>query len=283
MMNQHFLYERKISIATMHHKEKIIAPLFSNAFQSVCSVPENFNTDVFGTFSGEIERNLDPISTAKQKCLKAMEISGMDVAIASEGSFGVHPTLFFAHADTEIVLLLDKKNNLEIIAQEISTQTNFSGSVINNYSDLESFAESVQFPSHAIILRKSADAKEDVFKGITSYKNLELTYNLLMNKYKSVYAETDMRAMYNPTRQLVISKAVEKLIEKINSLCPVCKTPGYSVKNIITGLPCELCNTPTNSTLSHQYVCSVCQHIENKMHPNNKFYEEPMFCDRCNP
>jgi hypothetical protein len=42
-------------IATMHGKEKVIAPLLVKALGVKIIVPENFDTDLYGTFSGEIE------------------------------------------------------------------------------------------------------------------------------------------------------------------------------------------------------------------------------------
>jgi hypothetical protein len=53
----------------------------------ICFVNENFDTDLLGTFTGEIERKLDPIATARQKCLLAMKLSNCDLGVASEGSF----------------------------------------------------------------------------------------------------------------------------------------------------------------------------------------------------
>jgi hypothetical protein len=86
---------RSLVIATKHEKEKVITPLLEEALGVVCFIPEGFDTDTLGTFTGEIERKLDPISTARQKCLMAMKVSNCDLGIASEGSFGPHPSLFF--------------------------------------------------------------------------------------------------------------------------------------------------------------------------------------------
>ena len=59
-----------------------------------------------------------------------MELANCDLAVASEGSFGPHPTIYFVHADDEFLLFIDKKNDLEIIVRELSTVTNFNGSEI---------------------------------------------------------------------------------------------------------------------------------------------------------
>ena len=92
---------RKLVIATKHKKEQVIAPLLENALGAKCIVPEGFDTDTFGTFSGEKERADDPVITARIKCLKAMELTGATLGVASEGSFGPHPSLFFINADEE--------------------------------------------------------------------------------------------------------------------------------------------------------------------------------------
>jgi hypothetical protein len=48
-------------------------------------------------------------------------------------------------------------------------------------------------------------------------------------KSLTTYVETDMRAMYNPSRMTVIQNATKKLVEKINSCCPNCNIPGFGI------------------------------------------------------
>ena len=195
---------RLLIIATKHEKEKIIGPLLENSIGVISFVDPNFDTDMLGTFSGEVERELDPIATARKKCLLAMELSNCDLGIASEGSFGPHPSLFFVSADDEFLIFIDKKNDLEIIVRELSTETNFNGNKIKNEKELLDFANLVKFPSHALILRKSKTDTTNIFKGITNLEDLKKSFHLMFNKFKEVYAEADMRAMHNPSRMLVI-------------------------------------------------------------------------------
>ncbi|MEN9977663.1 MAG: hypothetical protein RLZZ569_288, partial [Bacteroidota bacterium] len=63
---------RKLIIATKHQKEKIIAPIMEEALEVNALLVENFDTDVFGTFSGEIKRLDDALSTARNKCNRAL-------------------------------------------------------------------------------------------------------------------------------------------------------------------------------------------------------------------
>lgn len=274
---------RNLLIATKHDKEKVITPLLEKNLGVKCFVPDNFDTDVLGTFTGEVDRKDDPITTARKKALLAMELFNCDLAVASEGSFGSHPTIFFAHADDEIILLIDKKNNLEIIARELSLKTNFNGKEINTEKALIDFAKRVKFPSHGLIIRKSKDENSNIVKGITNWKDLLAIFNQYKETYGVAYVETDMRAMYNPTRMMVIKKATKKLLNKIKSCCPQCKTPGFGVTSAKEGLPCNLCGSATRSTLSYIYTCAHCTFTKEVMYPNKKYHEEPTYCDNCNP
>jgi hypothetical protein len=274
---------RKLVIATKHEKERVIAPILAKELGVKCFVVPNLDTDELGTFTGEIERKEDPIATAKKKCLMAMELTNCDMAIASEGSFGSHPSIFFAHADDEFLFFIDKKNNLEIVARELSLDTNFSGAVIQSKQELDEFAERVKFPSHALIARKSIDHFVEIEKGINDWGKLVEVYNHFIELYGTVYIETDMRAMYNPTRMKVIESAAIKLANKINSCCPNCDTPGFGVTDAKRGLPCEWCRFPTRSTLSHIYTCQKCSYEKEEMYPNQKESEDPTYCDNCNP
>lgn len=274
---------RKLLIATKHQKEKVIAPILKKELGVICFIDETFDTDTLGTFTGEVERELDPISTVREKCLNAMQMNDCELGIASEGSFGPHPSLFFVSADDEFLIFIDKKNNLEIIARELSTETNFNGKELKTENELLDFANSIGFPAHGLILRKTKDDVSEIHKGITDLEFLKTTFNHLHSKYHSVYAETDMRAMYNPTRMKVIKKAAKKLVKKIKSACPECQTPGFGITQAKKGLECNLCGSPTNSTLSYIYQCLHCKYTKEDMYPNKKKTEDPMYCDYCNP
>lgn len=274
---------RAIVIATMHKKESVIAPLLEDSFNLKCIVPSEFDSDSLGTFSGEIERKSDPLSTLRQKCLIALKTSNTDLAIASEGSFGAHPSLFFAQANDELVMLLDTKNKIEIVARELSTETNFAAQTIKNEAELIEFAERVQFPSHGIIIRTDKKDYSKIYKGITNWEDLKFHFEQIKKENGTAYVETDMRALFNPTRMKNIQKATQKLIVKMKSCCPKCQTPGFGISEAIPGLPCEWCGKPTASVLKYCLTCKKCSHLEEKMYPNNKTVESPEFCDYCNP
>jgi hypothetical protein len=274
---------RKLVVATKHRKETVIAPILEKELGVICFVDETFDTDTLGTFTGDVERKLDPISAAREKCLQAIMINDCELGIASEGSFGPHPSMFFVSADEEVLIFIDKKNNLEIIAREISIETNYNGKELKTENDLIDFSKSIGFPAHGLILRKSKDDMSEIHKGIADLEILKATFRNLHHKYRSVYAETDMRALYNPTRMKVIKKAAEKLVEKIKSACPSCQMRGFWITQAKKGLKCSLCGLPTNSTLSYIYQCQHCNFTREDLYPNKKKSEDPMYCNYCNP
>ena len=274
---------RNLLIATKHKKETVIAPLFEKEFGIHCFISTVFDTDTLGTFSGEIARKEDALTTLRTKAILAAKANNCDLVIASEGSFGSHPTVFFAHANEELIMLKDFKNDIEIIVRELSIETNFNGQIINNQSELLEFANKVSFPSHAIILKPSEKNYSKISKGIVSKEALLEDYHKIQKEFGTVYAETDMRALFNPTRIKVIEKATQKLVEKIKSLCPDCETPGFDIIDAKPGLPCENCNLPTRSTLSYLYECKKCKYQYEKMFPRGTQFEDPTYCDNCNP
>lgn len=272
---------RQLCIATMHQKEQVIAPILNSILGVTCFVPQELNTDQFGTFSGEIERSLSPLNAARAKCDLAHQITGCNLIVANEGSFGPHPNLFFIPANEELMLLRDYKNNLSIWTSLLSTETNFNSLEISNTNQLGDFAKSIGFPEHGMILlsvdrtqiRKDFKTLEEANRALT-----ELTKGL-----GRCIAETDMRAMNNPTRMKVIEALTHKLANKIKSTCPSCNTPGFDVIRVNPGLPCMVCKTATSSIRSIVNGCLSCTYEEVIHYPNSKQEEDPMYCNYCNP
>lgn len=274
---------RKLLIATKHAKEQVMAPLLESALGVQCYTNPAFDTDALGTFSGEIERADDPLTTARRKCLLALEASHGDLGVASEGSFGPHPASAFLLADEEFVMLIDRKNNLEITVREISLDTNFNARLVASEEELMAFATAALFPSHGLLLRRAKNDYTGLVKGITDPEQLRQVFRELQSRYRTAYVETDMRAMYNPTRMAVIEKATAALLAKVASVCPRCATPGFGITDAKRGLECRLCGSPTNSVRSYVYVCSHCGFAQEEVHPHGKTTEDPMYCDFCNP
>ena len=271
-----FFRGRKVLIATRHGKEKVIAPVLVELGMVPIQLSD-FDTDQFGTFTGEVERQQDALATARLKIKEALRISGETLGIASEGSFGAHPQIGLIPADEEWLILIDTFNELEIFASHLSTHTNYSQQEVSSWGEVKMFADQIGFPVHAVILRSATSIQ----KGITTWEVLQKnSEELLLTGAISI--ETDMRAMFNPTRMEVIAKTAKLLAEKINAICPACHFPGFGVTQRIAGLPCHLCNRPTSLTLKLVKTCQHCSNQSEVLSPEGESCD-PMYCNYCNP
>ncbi len=275
---------RALVVATRHGKEAVIGPVLEAALGvRVVPAPATLDTDALGTFSGEVPRLLDPLAAAREKCARALALTGLDLAVASEGSFGPHPVLGFVAADEEWLVLIDTRNALEISVREISLATNFAAWAVASEAELRAFAEQIGFPAHGLILRPAASAPTDLHKGLTTWPALLTAFQELRRRHDQVWAETDMRAHLNPSRQRVIEAAARTLAQRAATLCPTCATPGFGPTRAIRGLPCGLCGAPTRLVRAHISTCLRCPHEVETQHPNGVASADPGQCDYCNP
>jgi hypothetical protein len=271
----------------MHQKEQAIAPILQPPLGISITVPESFDTDTFGTFTREIVRPGDQRETARLKALKAMEITGETLAIASEGSFVPHPSLPMLPCDRELVVLIDTVHDLEVVGECVSTETNFSYASVSNFDEAKAFATKAGFPDHGLIVMVSQTTMncDDRIKGIRDLNQLSeaVEFALARSTTGKIHIETDMRAMHNPTRMKAIATATKDLLQKILLQCPNCFTPGFSLVDYRSGLPCDWCGSPTDSTLAHLYQCKKCDFRKEELYPNGIQVCDPMYCQFCNP
>ncbi|NJK28340.1 MAG: hypothetical protein HC925_07555, partial [Coleofasciculaceae cyanobacterium SM2_3_26] len=85
-MGHSYFENRVAAIATMHQKERAIAPIVEPALGIKTMVPPQFDTDAFGTFTRDVDRAGSQVDAARRKAQKALEVTGHTLAIASEGS-----------------------------------------------------------------------------------------------------------------------------------------------------------------------------------------------------
>lgn len=286
-MNENPLFINRVGVlATKHHKEKVIAPILEELGIQVI-VPHNFDTDLFGTFTREVERAGNQIAAARLKAEKALTVTGETLGFASEGTFSPHPAVPFVACNKEVVILLDTANELEIVGQEFSTETNYSHKVIKSVPEADAFADQVGFPEHGlvVIIDPSSKNNAEIIKGITSKEQLWEAVTFALNKSPDgkAHIETDMRALYNPTRMKNIAKATHDLIRKINNLCPKCSCPGFDLIARKKGLRCACCNLPTELILALIYKCKKCDFTQEILFPDKLEKSDPSQCIYCNP
>jgi hypothetical protein len=276
---------RQAILATMHRKEQVIAPLFEQALGLTVRVIPHLDTDTFGTFTREVPRPGTQIEAARLKAQRALELTGTSLAIASEGTFFPDPMLPWGGCDREIVILLDREQDFEIVAEVTSRNTNYAQQTVATVEAALAFAERVGFPEHGLVVMEQAkqSPKQALFKGITAKAELIEAVQTLLNQQGTAHLETDMRALYNPTRMQVIAQATQRLIQKLQQPCPRCGYPGFDVVKHLPGLPCSWCRRPTSLIQQEVHQCMQCDYSETKMPPHGLTDADPAHCPNCNP
>jgi hypothetical protein len=272
----------KILLATKHKKEDAIRKPFSDAFGALIDVPDDYDTDKFGTFSGEVQRTLPPKDVVMKKAQDAMHHYNYDYVIASEGSFGPHPLYYFAPANIELMIFIDRIRNISVLETEISLETNHSHQDINCNDDYSDFLSKIKFGSHGLIIKS---VKNDVIlaKGVTQKQELELLLKKNFAIYNELRLETDMRAMMNPTRMKVIHRVAEKLVKRLQSICPSCRLPGFGKLTVCGNLKCEICDSKTELYEFKILNCIQCDYVERKERDDGLTKSQPTYCYFCNP
>ncbi len=284
-MLQSWFGNRPVILATMHHKEQAIAPLFAQALGLSVKVAPHFDTDAFGTFTREIPRPGTQIETARQKVQTVLEQTGDSLGIASEGAFFPDPLLPWGACDREILLLLDREHNLEIVAEVVSRNTNYAQQTVKTVEAALDFAQQAGFPTHGLVVMEQAQQspKQAVLKGITTEADLIPAVEHLLQQQGSAHVETDMRALYNPTRMQVIAEVTQRLIQKLQQTCPSCACPGFDVVEQVPGLPCGWCQRPTSLIWQEVHQCVQCGYRETKVPAHGLTTADPGHCPTCNP
>jgi hypothetical protein len=156
--------------------------------------------------------------------------------------------------------------------------------MVKTPQELERFAKEAGFPEHHLVLRPEHPEHPDMDKGIHDLATLLKAFHLAQAKSANgvVFAENDLRAFCNPTRQKLILKTTGELIQKLLSACPSCDSPGYWLSQQIPGLPCRACGSLTRLPKAEIWGCKKCGH-EAQRAVNAQPWADPARCDFCNP
>ncbi len=279
---------RTLCIATMHGKERVIAPRLEARLGVRCVLPpdDSFDSDRFGTFSGDVPRNGTPHEVARRKAGAAMDVADTDLAVASEGSFGPHPEVFLAAMGAELVLLVDRARELEILGEDFTTETNFAKRECASLDSAREFADRIGFPEHALVLT-AGDPPQRVWRGIGSADDLTRAVGEARAEAERHetpwFISSDMRADRNPTRMRAIDRAATELATRAATPCPGCALPGFGRVDVVRGLPCQFCGAPTRLVRAIVHGCARCSAREEHPRDDGRVDIDPGNCPVCNP
>jgi hypothetical protein len=274
------LQGRSIALLTRHGKGELVAPALAALGLSL-QVTDAFDTDQLGTFSGEVERTLGPLDCARRKARLACELTGLDLGLGSEGSFGGGPAPGLVNWDEELLVLWDRNSGQEIVARA-SGPVSVAALAWGSPEELQT-RMAVFDSGQAWILRHS----DGVSKGLRGVA--DVLRALAGNpQHPGVSAgagkltiEPDLRAMHCPERQAYIRQAAEQLAQRLQSLCPCCEAANFWPDALEPGLPCAGCAQPTPLPLATIRRCPVCGHEHRE--PDPRTVADPQYCAWCNP
>jgi hypothetical protein len=282
---------RRVGLATCHGKERVLARPFHSALGLNVVVASGFDTDRLGTFSGERPRPADAPETCRRKAEAGMAHTGLDLGLASEGSFGPHPAFPWLAVNSEWLTFVDRCAGLVITEALVAPRTNFDRKVVAVTDGIDAWLARVGFPSHALIARphgidpSAAAASGLLFKGIGEPAALARALHRCAGATSEglVLLETDMRAHRNPTRLRAIRTLAFQLVRRIASSCPACGAPGWGLIETVPGLPCGWCGGPTARIRAEIHGCAACHHRQEFPRQDRRRTADPGDCPRCNP
>lgn len=286
---------RAVVLATMHSKEQAVAPAFEEHLRVSLTVPQGLDTDLLGTFTGEVARVGTMLETAVAKAHAGMDLTGIALSIASEGSFGPHPLVPFVAGGIELMVFVDRERGIIVHETLVSRSTNFAHYVVANGSagsldePARLFLDQVGFPAHAVIVRphggSTGNTGPALAKGIRDPARLHACIALAASVSNDGHAriETDMRAHMNPTRMTELALVAERLARRLATPCPSCSAPGWGQVDVITGLPCEDCGAFTDLVAAEVFGCAACSHRAEVARYGVGRFASAARCPECNP
>lgn len=272
---------KKVFLATKHSKGRAISPEFQSILDM--QVEEIYvDTDLLGTFSGEIERKGSARETVLAKARMAIAETGNPYALASEGSIGADPFIPFINSDFELLAFVDDNLGFEIVESIRSAEIVAVTIKVTPESDLSEFLRKADFPNHRLIIKTAESPTTFSVKGIGDLQTLEESLREGFGKYPELIVESDLRAHYSPSRMANIALAARKLALRLSNCCPECQTPGWGIVSYSKGLACSDCGEVSEDALKSEVLgCAKCSFKTQGVILAEEI--DPSRCNYCNP
>ncbi|HET6498064.1 MAG TPA: DUF6671 family protein [Coriobacteriia bacterium] len=273
----------RVALLTQHGKERVIAPVLEEALSCTVVHVTGYDTDLLGTFTRETPRSGTQFETAVRKARLGMELAGLPLGVASEGSFVRDPYVGLLPWNIELLVLVDDVRGIEVtgVAQG---KANSAHLLTADWPTAQTFARESGFPEHHLVVRPVGEDDPRVRKGLDSWETYEAAFGWArgLTSTGDVFVEVDLRAHANPTRMENIRRAADDLVARLLSACPACDAPGFGVSERVPGLPCRGCGLPTAQAASEIWSCRTCGLSETRG-VTGPPHAEPERCGHCNP
>ena len=263
-----------VAVGTRHLKQRELAPAFADVLGARLVVPDDLDTDRFGTFSGEVTRTASALETARSKARYGMCVAGLRHGVASEASYG-------PAGHEEILVFVDDVRGIEVCETQWDAAEYAVSHRVRSVEDLPAQVTNA-LSAQAVIVRPSG-SRDGVVKGINDVACLRAAVAAAVTCAEDALAvvEPDLRAHHNPRRQRVLARLGYRLAHRLATPCPECGTPGFGRVRSVVGLPCTACGSPTDLPLHDEHACCSCAHRSTvRVGPAGA---DPARCEYCNP
>lgn len=265
-------------LVTKHSKASVIAPVFAQKL-GIDVLTVTADTDLLGTFSGEVLRKKSQLETAIDKALIAKDLSAAKICIASEGTIGPDPSIPVLMADIETIVFIDLEADLVIQHTYLSRDIYSFRTKLTSTEQLKT--TDLQLEKQAMIVRSSEENSEFIQKGLQNISDLRGAVESALSLSEAAIIEPDYRAMYSESRRLNIMECARLLAEKISSCCPSCLRPGWSSVPSSVSKTCADCGGKNTSVPRGRiYRCEGCEYQVEELDASGIC--EPRFCFVCN-
>lgn len=282
LVEQHATLPTRAALGTMHGKEAALSPSFA-AIGIYLAVPPDLNTDAFGTFTGETARSGTMIDAARAKAKAAAILAGLPIGIASEGSYGPHPSFPLVPIGRELILWHDTRSGIDIIDMIVDEFPRFAHCDVKTTAEAETFLNTIEFPYNALVVQP-VDGDVILAKGLRDASLLgdALRSAVALSPCGLARIQTDMRAHMNQRRMAVIGKLGKRFAKRLKATCPICNHPGWGWVGSVPGLRCSECGSPTQLPSHDIRSCVACDY-EQVVERSIGGRASPTFCSICNP
>lgn len=260
-----------------------MAPPFRRRLAAEVVVAPAIDTDLLGTFSGEIARPHPLIETCIAKARLVFDRLDVDCAVASEGSYGPIERVPLAPAGLEIMTFIDRRRGLTLVETLATHRTNWRlWRFRAGDPAVPAAARALGFPRFGLFVIANSDPSRPV-KDLATVEDVVAAVDREARRSDDGLAVmiADMRAHRNPTRMKVLRALASKLAARLGRLCPACGAPGFGHLDSRRGLPCEGCGTPTHWIAAEIDGCSVCGHALARPRKDGRRTAPRLSCKAC--
>jgi hypothetical protein len=263
-------------LVTLHGKASIIAPALAQRWQAHLSNNTNFDTDSLGTFSGDIARVLSPRECALHKAQLALDLTGAEFGLGSEGSFET-TRWGFGVVNQELIACISSKEGWCVVGSH-SAYVAVAECRYGDSAARQTFWHNLPAEQGVMLI-----GERHMAKGVRS----EAEANTLLTSWYGQHIPADLRISYDlrahqsPLRRTNIALALENLMMRLESACTQCGRPGFWPDLRETGLACRACGFPTDNPRAYIACCDGCGFQQSKA--TTASHADPATCPMCNP